>query len=373
MSSVKDIIDLMELIAPQHLAEEWDNSGLQCGDPDWPVKQIVVALDPSPAVVDEACQKKADLLITHHPLVFNPLKKILLNTPVGRIIKTSISQKIAVFSAHTNLDSVKGGLNDVFAEKIGMKNLRLLHPEPYKGDEEYKLVVYAPKDSYDSVLSDLLETDAGIIDNYSCCTFRGDGIGTFKPGKESQPVYGKPDQINHVNEVRIETRVIKSSLSKVIDHIRQRHPYETMACDIYPLYTGDRQNGIGRIGELEAPMDLRTLSEKVKTIFQIDTLKVSGRMDMPVRKAAVCTGSGSSLLKNFLNSDADVFISGDLKFHDARDSEVHSRGLIDVGHFASEKLMIDLVAGNLKRLIRDSGLDVQVEALRQEEDPYQYL
>lgn len=272
MSVVNDIIALMEAIAPRHLSEDWDNSGLQCGDRNWPVKHVLIALDPSLPVIQAACKKNADLLITHHPLIFKPLKNLILDTPLGEIIDLSVRHRLAIFSAHTNLDSVHGGLNDFFAEKIGLKNLTLL-------------------------VSD----------------------------------------------------------------------------DIYPLHPVAGLHGIGRVGELDTPTDLAALSEIIKSKFGISTIKVSGPMDMKVKKIAVCTGSGSGLMNQFFATDADVFISGDLKFHDAKDAQAYHRGLIDVGHFASEVLMIDLIADRLDAMMREKGYDVRVEALKDEEDPFQYL
>ncbi len=272
MSVVNDIIAVMEDLAPRHLAEDWDNSGLQCGDRNWPVNHVVVALDPSLSVVQAACKKNADLLITHHPLIFKPLKNLILDTPLGEILNLSVRHHLAIFSAHTNLDSVKGGLNDLFAEKIGLKNLTLLTSD-----------------------------------------------------------------------------------------------------DIYPLHSVESNQGIGRVGELENPIDLAAFSEQIKFKFGLSTVKVSGALDMIVKKIAVCTGSGSGLMHQFFETDADVFITGDLKFHDAKDAEMNQRGLIDVGHFASEVLMIDLVAGWLDVMIREKGLDVRVEALKEEDDPFQYL
>jgi len=240
MADVKDIMGLMEEIAPAHLAEDWDNSGLQIGDRNWPVKKVLVSLDPSPSVVQAACRKDADLLITHHPLIFKALKNLILDTPLGKIIDSSVRHRLAIFSAHTNLDSVQGGLNDFFADKIGLKNLA-------------------------------------------------------------------------------------------------------------------------------------AFSKKIKSKFGLSALKVSGPLDMTVKKIALCTGSGSGLMNRFFATDADVYISGDLKFHDAKDAETNQRGLIDVGHFASEVLMTDLIADRLNGLIREKGLDVRVEALNEEEDPFQYL
>ena len=272
MADVKDIIGLMEDIAPGNLAEEWDNSGLQIGDQSWPVKKVLVALDPSPSVIESACKKNADLLITHHPLIFKPLKNLILDTPLGKIIDLSVRHRLAIFSAHTNLDSVKGGLNDFFAEKIGLRNLSLL-------------------------VSDTAD----------------------------------------------------------------------------PLHPGVSPHGIGRIGELETPISLASFSEKIKSEFGLSALKVSGLLDMTVHKVAVCTGSGSGLMKQFFATDADVYISGDLKFHDAKDAQMNHRGLIDVGHFASEAIMIDLITDRLNEQIKEKGLDICVEAFKEEEDPFQYF
>ncbi len=272
MTVVKDIIALMENIAPGHLAENWDNSGLQSGDRNWPVKNVLVALDPSPSVVKSACQKDADLLITHHPLIFTPLKNLIFDTPLGEIIELSVRHRLAIFSAHTNLDSVKGGLNDFFADKIGLKNLSV---------------------------------------------FVSDDIDALNP----------------------------------VEHL----------------------HGIGRVGELETPTTLAAFSEKIKSEFGLSALKVSGPLDMTVKKIAVCTGSGSGLVKQFFATDADVYVTGDLKFHDAKDAQMNHRGLIDVGHFASEAIMIDLIADRLTAQINEKGLDIRVEALKEEADPFQFF
>ncbi len=272
MTVVKDIIALMENIAPGHLAESWDNSGLQSGDRNWAVKNVLVALDPSLSVVKSACQKNADLLITHHPLIFKPLKSLVLDTPLGEIIELSVRHRLAIFSAHTNLDSVKGGLNDFFADKIGLKNLSVF-------------------------VSD----------------------------------------------------------------------------DMDPMHPVDYPHGIGRVGELQTPSSLAAFSEKIKSEFGLSALKVSGPLDMTVKKIAVCTGSGSGLMKQFFATDADVYITGDLKFHDAKDAEINHRGLIDIGHFVSESIMIDLITDRLNAQVKENGLDISVEALNEEEDPFQYF
>ena len=371
MTMVYDIINLMEEIAPGGLAEDWDNSGLQCGDRNWPVNHILVALDPSPEVIQAACQTNADLLITHHPLIFKPLKNLALDSPLGKLIHLSITHQVAVFSAHTNLDSVSGGLNDFFAEKIGLLKLTFLSGAPDL--DLVKLVVHAPEDACETVLNGLIEAGAGSIGNYSSCTFRSLGIGTFQPGPDARPHIGAPGVLESVAECRIETRLQKHQIPGVLNHVRACHPYETMACDVYPLHPVEINHGIGRVGELKRPMELKALSAHLKSIFHLSILKVSGPPDMQVNKIAVCTGSGSGLVKSFLASDADVFISGDLKYHDAQDARMNGRALIDVGHFASEEIMIALITDRLTALIRREGLDVSVEALHMESDPFYYL
>jgi GTP cyclohydrolase I len=262
MIRVSDIIAMMERIAPASLAEPWDNPGLQLGNRNQAVERVMISLDPTPEVVKGACDRGVDLLITHHPLIFHALKQIDLNTPVGKMIGFAIQHSLAVFSAHTNLDSVSGGLNDVFAERLGLKEITDLCPS---------------------------------------------------------------------------------------------------------------SDGLGRIGRLDRPMDLGGLSRDVKAKLGLDRVMVSGAFDLSVEQVAVCTGSGSSLMESFFQSDAQVFISGDLKYHDARDAEMQGRGLIDIGHFASERFMAEMVRDRLKAMLAETDHAVTVEAWTQDSDPFRYL
>lgn len=370
MTTVQDILRFMESIAPAALAEDWDNSGLQCGDRRWKVERICVALDPTPQVVRAACDRQADLLITHHPLVFRPLKNLDLGTPLGEIIAAAVAHRLAVFSVHTNLDAVSGGLNDYFAEKIGLANLSVLEGMP--DDGVVKCVVYAPENAFEEILRGLMEAGAGVLGNYTGCTFRNSGIGTFTPGPGSHPHIGVPGRPESVAECRVETWVRKSRLTELVDLLRERHPYETMAFDVYPLHSLDVRHGIGRVGELPAPMDLRAFGDLLKTVFEIGTLKIAGPPDLEVRKIAVCTGSGSGLMKAFFASGADVFVSGDLKYHDAQNALLRHKALIDAGHFASEKIVVPLLVHRLEAFIREHGLGIAVEPMEVESDPFYY-
>ncbi|MBL7180474.1 MAG: Nif3-like dinuclear metal center hexameric protein [Pseudomonadota bacterium] len=371
-ATIADIIRVMEARVPLHLAEDWDNVGLQVGKMDWPVRSIWIALDPLHDVVDEACRNDVDLLITHHPLIFQPLKRIDFDTPVGSIIQMASRHRLAIYAAHTNLDSAADGINDVLASRIGLTNLNVLVKA--KATAMYKLVVYVPAEYEQQVLDALFETKAGEIGSYTCCSFRSSGKGTFRPGSAAKPFVGKPDEISHTDEIRLETVVRREDLSAVIEHVRKNHPYETMAYDVYPLLppeTDTRQkHGIGRVGELGETTELLSFAQSLKKKLELKFVKVAGKPDLPVRQVAVCSGSGSSLMNAFFSSGAQVFISGDLRYHDAREAEAAKLALIDIGHFASEHLVLEALAQRLDRALSANGLDVKIEACRLENDPF---
>jgi dinuclear metal center YbgI/SA1388 family protein len=366
-----DIIKAMETIAPIRFAEEWDNVGLQVGQKNWPVRTIWIALDPGPDVVNDACKNGVDLLITHHPLIFHPLRSINLNTSVGSIIQKAIRHQMAIFSAHTNLDNAIDGLNDILAQRIGIKNLKVLGK--VGPTENYKLVLYVPVAYEQQILNSIFETKAGEIGSYSCCSFRNKGIGTYRPGSSSKPFSGKVDEISHTDEIRIETVVRKSDLNSIIEYVRKNHPYETMAYDIYPLIENEDMQGSGRIGDLCESTELISFARSIKEKLGLNSVKIAGNPDLTVNTAAVCTGSGSSLLNNFISSGAQVYISGDLRYHDARAVEAANLGLIDIGHFASEHLIVDVLADRLGKILSKDGFYVKVEAYGLENDPFMIL
>jgi dinuclear metal center YbgI/SA1388 family protein len=276
-ATVAKIIQIMDQLAPPLLAEDWDNVGLQIGDPRQPVRRIWVALDPSPEVVKAACKKKVDLLVTHHPLIFRPLKSIDFETPGGSIIQMAAHHQLAIFSAHTNLDIVRDGVNDVLAQRLGLRNLAVL-----------------------------------------------------------QPV--------HVGEGAKE--------------------------DITPLMGGETEFGIGRIGSLAKTGSLKSLVSMVKKKLKLDFVKVAGDLTMKVTRVAICSGSGSSLMQAFLSSKAQAFISGDIHYHDAREAENINRGIIDIGHFPSEHLMVDALAQQLQSTVSKAGIETEITACTIEKDPF---
>ena len=368
MPSVQDIINLMEELAPSRLAESWDTVGLQVGRKDWPVRTIWVALDPLPEVVAAACDQHVDLLVTHHPLLFQPIKNLDFNSPTGSILYQSAVNQLSVYSAHTNLDKVSGGLNDILAKRIGLEHLDILAPEEDAGS--CKLVLYVPADYEQQVLNALFQTPAGIIGEYSCCTFRNAGKGSFLPGVPARPFIGKTGEISHVNEVRIETLVQKKDIPAVLSHVRGHHPYQTLAFDVYPLLAAESRHGFGRTGTITVPLNLIQFARSIKEKLCLTNIKISGKPDMMVQRAAVCSGSGASLLNAFFASTADVYISGDLRYHDARAAESAGKALIDIGHFSSEHLTIEPIRDYLRQRISAASWEIRVEAYQLEKDPF---
>jgi len=370
-ATVSDLVSLIEKIAPFRFAEEWDNPGLQVGNKDWPVKRAWVALDPTPDVVDAACKSKVDLLITHHPLIFTPLKSINFASPEGSVIHKAAVCGLAVFSAHTNLDSAEEGLNDLLASRIGLKNTSVLAGSGKSG--RCKFVVYVPAGHEQNVIKSLFETKAGIIGSYTCCSFRSAGKGTFRPEISARPFIGKIGEISDVDEVRIEAVASKVDIPEVLARVSESHPYETMAYDVYPLCEYDKLSGMGRVGELEEKTKLGILAEKIKSKLALKNVKIAGNPGLSVTHAAVCTGSGSGLLKEFFNSGAQVYITGDLRYHDARSAEAKGVGLIDIGHFASEHIIIEELAKRLGMMTKEAGYDILIEACGIERDPFSVL
>jgi dinuclear metal center YbgI/SA1388 family protein len=370
-TTVADIIEVMELYAPTRLAEEWDNVGLQIGDKNWSVQRIWIALDPTPDVVKDASRNGVDLLITHHPLIFRPSKSIDFSKPVGSIIQMASHHRMAIFSAHTNLDNAMDGINDVLARRIGLRSLKILGHA--KRDKMFKLVVYVPVDYEQDVITSFCETKAGNIGSYSCCSFRNKGKGTFKPGPLSKPFIGEIGQISHTDEVRIETVVRENDLVGVIDHLRKSHPYETMAYDVYPLLTSEDTQGPGRIGTLDKSMNLKSFASSIKRRLGLNYIKIAGDPNLIIKTVAVCSGSGSSFVNHFVTSGAQAYVSGDLGYHDARTVEAENLGLIDIGHFTSEHLIVDVLANRLDKILSEKGIDVKIEAYKLEKDPFAVL
>ncbi|NNL75804.1 MAG: Nif3-like dinuclear metal center hexameric protein [Desulfobacterales bacterium] len=369
--TVSEIIHIVNNLAPPSLAEDWDNIGLQVGNFNWPVKNIWIALDPIYQVVDAACQQDVDMLITHHPLIFNPLKSIEFNTPVGSIVEMATRHHLSIFTAHTNLDSAIGGINDILAHRIGLNRLKPLSRA--ETSKLFKMVIYAPRAAEGRISRALFQN---LPENGRQVLRRSfDNVITRKIGIPAKGIAAdrSDDSFLHEDQIRIEIDLGDDDLTHIIEALAGYLSEESSGFDVFPLVSRPPRWGIGRIGNLEQTTDLKSFALMIKKKLGIKILKIVGDPALPVKKAAVCTGSGSSLLPNFLASDAQVYVSGDLRYHDARDVQAANLGLIDIGHFSSEHLIVDVMAEQLNARLAESQLTAAAKICNFEKDPFTFL
>jgi dinuclear metal center YbgI/SA1388 family protein len=335
---VKELSALFEREAPLLYQESYDNSGLQVGDPATEVQGILVTLDVTEEVVDEAIRTGCNLIVAHHPVIFGGLKSVTAQRPAERIIRKSIRNDIAIYAAHTNIDAVPHGVNGMIADKLGLMNTRIL--EPVTGRLK-KLVVFVPSDHAEKVREAIFSAGAGRIGNYDSCSYNTEGTGTFRGGEGTDPFVGKKGELHHEQEVRIETILPEHEKGRIITAMLQAHPYEEVAYDLYPLDNRYQGAGAGMIGELSEPIDENEFLLNLKTLFGTGCIKHSALLGKPIRKVALCGGAGSQLLRNAISAGAQVFISGDFKYHQFFDAD-GKIVIADIGHFESEQFTRDL-------------------------------
>lgn len=363
-----DIVGIINKLAPIALAEAWDNPGLQLGDPAAEVARIMVALDPTPDVIDSAIAASCQLLVTHHPLIFKPLKSISTATPQGALIQKAIKSGLSIVSLHTNYDIASGGLNDLLANKIGLSSCVPL--KVTTSCELVKLVVFVPADQLEQVRSALFPF-AAMQGKYRDCSFAADGVGTFTPLEGSEPFTGTVGVSARVPEERLELLILRAQLPRAVKALLAAHPYEEPAFDVYPLLNEGEKLGLGRIGRLPEPLTLAEYVSRLKEILSAPALRYVGDPAARISKVALCSGSGASLLREAARSGADVLVTGDVKYHEARDAEELGMALIDAGHFPTEIIMVDDITERLGRALVKSGYtDCRVEACRTETDPF---
>ncbi|RKQ37809.1 Nif3-like dinuclear metal center hexameric protein [Oceanobacillus halophilus] len=363
-----DIFKMMERWAPKSLAYDWDNVGLQVGSYNNKVKKIMVTLDVLESVVDEAIQKKVDLIIAHHPLLFKPMKEVNFDTPKGKVIRKLIENQITVYAAHTNLDIAAGGVNDMICRSLGINESNILIES--SSLKLYKLAVYVPKTHVETVRNGLSESGAGHIGNYSHCTFQTEGQGTFKPLEGTEPFIGEKGKLEYVAEQRIETIVPENRLELVIKAMLAAHPYEEPAYDIYPLINSGEKFGLGRVGILQEKMKLEDFCEHVKNAFDMESVRVTGDLNKKVSRVAILGGSGEKYIHQAKHKGADVYITGDMSFHMAQDAWQMGLAVIDAGHYI-EKVMKEATATYLKDTLEEESLDIIVSDTNT--DPFQFI
>ncbi|TCT27002.1 dinuclear metal center YbgI/SA1388 family protein [Melghiribacillus thermohalophilus] len=366
----QDVIRLFESWVPKHLAMEGDKIGLHVGTLNKPVHKVMITLDVLENVVDEAIEKEIDLIIAHHPLIFKPLKKITPDDEKGRIVEKLIKHNITVYAAHTNLDIAEGGVNDLLMDQLGIEDREVLIE---MGSEELvKVVVFVPETHQEEVREALGNAGAGHIGHYSHCTFQTEGQGTFKPLEGTNPFIGKQGELEKVDEVRMETIVPVSILSRVLKAMEESHPYEEVAYDLYPLKNEGKTYGLGRIGRLEQPISLKEFAEHAKQAFKVSGLRVTGDLTRQVQTIGVIGGDGNKFISQARRKGVDVLITGDLYYHTAHDALGMGLSVIDPGHHI-EKVMKNGVQTYLSRQLSKNGYDTEVMVSEINTDPFQFL
>lgn len=363
-----DVFKLIEDLAPLDKAYDWDNVGLQIGSNRQQTTKIMITLDVLETVVDEAIEKKVDLIIAHHPLLFKPLKQIDLHTPEGRIISKLIRHDISVYAAHTNLDVVKYGVNDMLARKLDLKKTK---PLITLGNEKlYKYVVYVPISHQNDVKQILGDAGAGEQGDYNHCSFQIEGEGSFRPLTGADPFIGKVGELVKVDEVKIEAIVSESKLENVVNSVKATHPYEEPAFDIIPLKNKGESWGLGRIGEVSTATNFKQYVKQVKEKLDLTDVRVIGSLNKKIKKIAIVGGSGEKYIHAAKKAGADVYITGDMSFHSAQDAWQMDLAVIDAGHYI-EKIMKEETRDYLQKQL--AVFDVEVTVSKVGTDPFQYM
>jgi dinuclear metal center YbgI/SA1388 family protein len=341
---INEIIRHLESHAPVATQESYDNSGLLCGNAQQETEGILISLDCTEAIVDEAIQKKCNLIIAHHPIVFKGLKSLTGKNYVERTIIKAIKNDIAIYAIHTNLDNYRFGVNYKIGQLLGLKNLSILEP---KRDNQVKFVVYVPLANADAVRYAMSATGAGHIGDYDSCSFSSEGTGTFRAQAGAKPFVGNINELHSENEIRLEMICRNEKINAVVQAIQNEHPYEEVAIDIIPLKNQDQYQGAGMFGELEAPISSVEFLQKVKDIFKCGVIRHTELCKSSISRVAFCGGSGSFLLNQAKASGADIFITGDYKYHEFFDAE-NQIIIADIGHYESEQFTSELIADLLK-------------------------
>lgn len=352
--TIDKITKYIESWAPKGIAWDRDNVGLQVGSSKILAKNILLCLDVNEFVVEDAIKKKCNLIISHHPLLFNSIRKISTGDKTSDILIKLIKNDITVYSAHTNLDFTKDGVSFQLAKKLGLSSIKFL-----KNISETltKLVVFVPAGFTEKVAEAIHNYGGGIIGEYSNCSFRIIGKGTFRGSDNSNPTIGKKGNLEFVDEVRLEVLVNTFDLPNVIAAMKLAHPYEEVAYDIYPLKNENVNYGIGAIGNLKTELTPKQFLDYVSKKLGVKNFRYSQGTNKKIKTVAVCGGSGSDLLNTAIQNSADAFITADVKYHTFQDAE-NKILLIDAGHYETEIFVLDEIERRLKNFITESKIEI---------------
>ena len=347
----KEIIKYLEEWAPKGIAWDKDNVGLQVGDPEIKIKNVLLSLDLKEEVIESAIKENCNLIITHHPLLYYPLKNLdYSKNIIARMIEKLIKNNITLYSAHTNLDFTKHGVSYQLAKRLLLKNIRFLKN---LSENQIKLAVFVPESHVNKVAEAIHQSGGGIIGEYSHCSFRTSGTGTFKGSDESNPSIGTKGVSEFVEEVKLEVIVDKWKLNQVLNAMKKAHPYEEVAYDIYSLKNENANYGIGAIGELSDSMDTNDFLDFVSSKLKTSTLRYTNSKKKKIKTVAVCGGSCGELVDEAIKQNADAFVTADLKYHTFQDAEGKIL-LIDAGHYETEAPILDEIKKRLESLLNEN-------------------
>ena len=362
---IKEIVSALERFAPLPLQDGFDNAGLQIGLTDAETTGALLCLDVTEAVLDEAIALGYNLVIAHHPLMFKGCKSITGKDYVERCILKAIKNDIVVYAMHTNLDNARNGVNFKIAEKIGLKNLRVLAP---KENSLLKLVTFVPVAEADKVRRALFAAGCGNIGNYDSCSYNSEGEGTFRANAEARPFCGEIGELHREPEVRIETILPVYKEREAVKALLNAHPYEEPAFDLYPLKNDWKQMGAGLVGELEEPETELEFLKRIKRIFEVECLRHNKLPGREIEKVALCGGAGAFLLPEAIRSGADVFITGEIKYHDYFGHEEEIL-MAEIGHYESEQYTKEIFYS----IIRDLFPNFALQLSKINTNPIKYL
>ncbi len=359
MPTVAKLVAFLQRFAPLDLAEEWDNVGLLTGDRECETKSVLTCLTLTPDVAREAIERKAGLIVTHHPVLFLPVQRLTADDAEGRMLLALIAAGIAIYSPHTAYDSAPDGINEQLARRLGLTHIEPLRSLPEKGPGRCKIVGFVPRLHLSAVQEALWSAGAGVIGEYSKCSYVLDGTGSFEGSAASNPAVGQAQQFEQVAEARLEVVCPETLVGEALQRMRQAHPYEEPAFDVYPLRDEPGRRGAGRMGLLPAAdvgragddpsFVLSDFLELVKAKLAVTELPFVGDRKQPVSRVAIACGSGGEFVDAAISRHCDVLLTGESRFHTALEARTAGIGLVLAGHYATERPAMEYLAGVLSR------------------------
>ena len=362
----QELISAFESFAPTYLANEWDNVGLLVGSTDWPADKILLTIDLTESVLQEAIAMKTNAIVSYHPPIFHPLKSVTNRTFKERLVLEAAAHQIAIYSPHTSLDVANGGVNDWIVEGIGKGDVRALVPfGNLPPGEECKLVTFCPEDKAEELRLALSSVGCGRIGKYEQCSFTTQGTGTFLGGKDTNPTHGKPEVLQKVVECKFEMAVSRNSLSLAIQVLRQFHPYEEPALEVHELGERPRREmGVGRRIHLDQPMQLDELARKLKKHLGIGYVRVAPSVDKDdratVQTVGLCAGAGGSVCNLAIDDGCEVFITGEMTHHQVVAATARGCTVILTGHTNSERGYLPTLKNQLAELLPSATISVSL-------------